>query len=149
MRLNAYEQRFVLADRDLRRADRSPVRYDDLANEMVAQVSPDQMYDTLYWQLPQEVTGNKLGAYGGNLTVIQRIVTGNRGALPYSEHEIVLEGGGLTLTSNMGVPRPSESEEMFYKVAMLESAWQVGEPGRQMPASREDILKALSNIEVS
>ena len=48
-----------------------------------------------YWELPHQFLGNKITAYGGNMTVVQSFtVTGAR-AVPLSDSDVIMIGNGL------------------------------------------------------
>ena len=48
-----------------------------------------------YWELPHQFLGNKITAYGGNMTVVQRFtVTGGR-AVPLNDSDVIMIGNGL------------------------------------------------------
>ena len=93
-----------------------------------------------YWALPKEFLGSKLGAYGGNLTVLHRGVgTGE----PVKDSKVIIRGNGLTI--HYGA---SDREEDNTRVMIKEDGWFIVKNGAQAPVKKEEFLKVLSNIEV-
>ena len=105
--------------------------------------------EVYYWELPEEFLGNKLGAYGGNITVMQRAVF--RGDA-VDDSEVIMTGNGLTLHySPEGGSRASRASEVPEKnqFMLTEKGWFVLNTGVPVPATRDQMLAVLSNIEVT
>ena len=99
-----------------------------------------------YWSLPDEFIGSKLTAYGGNLTVFQRALF--RGE-PVQDSEVIMTGNGLNLHYGLGGGPRSSGKEEKNKIMLMEDGWFVLNSGVPVPATREDFMKVLSNIEVT
>ena len=101
--------------------------------------------DTVYyWSLPQEFTGNKMTAYGGNMTITQRYETSVQQHRDIDADDIILIGNGLRLNYREAADwRPGDN--LVYRVPMYDDGWRKQGGGR---ATREDFLRALANIEV-
>jgi laminin alpha 1/2 len=110
---------------------------------------------TYYWLLPPQFTGSKTTAYGGNLTIIQRYTAarGREADPPLGEPVVIIRsGGGLTLRyGEENLERSATAEEQKYKVGLVEEGWTVREEegGEERPATRQDLLRALADIEAS
>ena len=105
----------------------------------------------MYWQLPQEVGGNRLGAYGGNLTIIQRYVSQSGDTSPLRRDDpavIIRSGGGKSLIYNEENLIRKSSKEIRNKLTILPGSWIVDEGGNQDIATREDIMDVLTDIKV-
>ena len=48
-----------------------------------------------YWELPHQFLGNKITAYGGNMTVVQRFTVAGSRAAPLSDSDVIMIGNGL------------------------------------------------------
>eukprot|EP00092_Neocalanus_flemingeri_P030526 GFUD01033144.1.p1 GENE.GFUD01033144.1~~GFUD01033144.1.p1 ORF type:complete len:1379 (+),score=380.56 GFUD01033144.1:81-4217(+) len=97
-----------------------------------------------YWALPEQFLGSKLTAYGGNLTVFQRAVFSGE---PVEDSEVIMTGNGLNLHYGLGGgPRTSGQEEKN-KIMLKEDGWFVLNSGVPVPATKEEFIKVLSNIE--
>ena len=139
--------KYALSDRAGNFVKERGILYDDMTREMVYRLPPEEDRLVYYWQLPAEVTGNKMGAYGGNLTVIHR-VAGQEQDGAVNSPAVVILGGGLTLVYPEEALERMEGEESKYKVALVEGNWMVDENGVERPATRSDILTALTDIQV-
>ena len=102
--------------------------------------------EVYYWVLPDEFLGSKVGAYGGNLTVLQKAVF--RGD-PVQDSEVIMTGNGLTLHYGLGGGTRVSGEPEKNKITLQEEGWFVLNSGVPVPATREEFMKVLSNIEVN
>ena len=51
-----------------------------------------------FWQLPYQFLGNKLAAYGGNMTIVQTFTTSNSRMVPVADSDIIMIGNDLGRT---------------------------------------------------
>ena len=98
-----------------------------------------------YWSLPEEFLGSKLGAYGGNLTTIQRGV--GKGDT-VKDSTVIMSGNGVTLHYGLGSEEDSGENDENKRIMMKEDGWFVLKNGVPQPATREEFMKVLSNIKV-
>ncbi|XP_038076283.1 basement membrane-specific heparan sulfate proteoglycan core protein-like isoform X2 [Patiria miniata] len=101
-----------------------------------------------YWVLPAQLLGNKLTSYGGNFQYQVRFNAG-AGGQPIAADltpDIVLEGNGIRLTYAVG---RSMEESRFNEVSvqLVEDGWMRVEGDQQTPATREEIMMVLQNVE--
>ena len=99
-----------------------------------------------YWSLPEEFLGSKLSAYGGNLTIMQRAV--GRGE-PVQDSQVIMRGNGLTVHYGNGGESQASGKEEMNQIMLKEDGWFVLDSGVPVPATREEFMKVLSNIEVT
>lgn len=98
-----------------------------------------------YWSLPDEFLGSKLGAYGGHMTVVQRGVGSGE---PVRDSSVIMTGNGLTVHYGLGGGTDEEEKEENTRVLLKEDGWFTLKNGVPLPATREEFMKVLSNIEV-
>ena len=98
-----------------------------------------------YWSLPEEFLGSKLGAYGGNLTTIQRGV--GKGDT-VKDSTVIMSGNGVTLHYGLGSEEDSGENDENKRIMLKEDGWFVLKNGVPQPATREEFMKVLSNIKV-
>jgi len=99
-----------------------------------------------YWALPYQFFGNKVSSYGGNMTVLQKFVTKSERGIPLMDSDVIMIGNGASLHYSFEGERvPNEQEKN--KVPIYENGWFSLMGGVRSPATREDFLKVLSNIE--
>lgn len=92
-----------------------------------------------YWNLPDRLRGNLILSYGGKLTFTQR----TDGTGQYVEdQDVIIKGNGITLAHSR-----SNLEEETYSVKFIESEWQTLQRQGPRPASRADMLTALSSVD--
>ena len=92
---------------------------------------------TFYWSLPPVFLANKLSSYGGNLTVSQ---DGEGRGQRLRGSVAILSGNQVTLHYNPPQSGPS--------ILLTERDWLREEGGRLRPATREDMLRALSDLRI-
>ena len=49
-----------------------------------------------YWELPYQFLGNKITAYGGNMTIVQRYTSTSGRATPLSDSDVIMIGNDLS-----------------------------------------------------
>ena len=88
--------------------------------------------------------GNKISSYGGNLTVRQG--GAGRGRRMQESLAIMRGGGGVSLHYLRHQPVQGDTNT---SIPLTERDWVRAEDGGTRPASRQDMLRVLANIEVS
>lgn len=129
--------RFTLTDRDGRNnlPDDFEMNIDE--NEVSYRFNDDS--SVYYWNLPERLTGNLILSYGGNLTITQR--TDGNG--PYTpDQDIIIKGNGIAIFYTR-----SDYEEETFRIPLVERNWQTQNRGGPRPATRADLLTALTNVE--
>ena len=101
---------------------------------------------TYYWQLPAQFLGNRLAAYGGNLTIFQQFSTRSQTGVPLIDSDVIMLGNGLSLHYNVAGERIPDQEERL-KVPVYEDGWVIMRGNTKIPATREDFLRVLSDID--
>jgi len=99
-----------------------------------------------YWALPYQFLGNKIGSYGGNMTVFQKFTTKSQEGKPLVDSDALMIGNGASLHYKFEGRRVPNVEERN-KIPLYEQGWFSLRGGARTPATREDFLKILSNIE--
>ncbi|XP_053672067.1 basement membrane-specific heparan sulfate proteoglycan core protein [Anopheles nili] len=94
--------------------------------------------ETYYWSLPYVVLGNQIRSYGANLSLTQHVEGGR--TLP--DQDIMLIGNGLKLAWSR-----SYYDDGTFTVPLVERDWTVVNRRTSYPASRNDMLTVLSNLE--
>ncbi|CAH1394861.1 unnamed protein product, partial [Nezara viridula] len=105
----------------------------------------DNRQEDYYWSLPPKFTGDKVTAYGGNLTFTQRYTTIG-GRYPEPNFDIILSGNGISIYwRNEGLSRPDEKKT--FSIPIKEGHWRVADPrtGHSF-ATRIEILEILSQL---
>ena len=99
-----------------------------------------------YWELPEQLTGNKLTSYGGNLTILHRPVFSGK---PFQDSEVIMRGSnGLVLHYGLGAGPRTSGSGVKDSFMMTETGWFVLNSGIPVPASRTDFLSVLADIQV-
>ena len=152
MRLNAHNKEYTITDKNGDQIRHNQVTFDEVTQEDLYRLTSEDRNVNLYWKLPIEVSGSRLGAYGGNLTIIQRYISEGGSNSPVSGEEpalIIKSSGGKTLIYPEAEDMMREPRvEIRNKFTLLPGDWMVEDRGRKRPANREDILSVLSDIEV-
>ena len=146
LRMNAYDKKYLIKDRSQRIVKDREIRFENRTMELYYQISPDEADFVYYWELPRDVTGNRLGSYGGNLTIIQRYVSSGPNVKP--DPAVIIVGGGINLVYPESNMEREYGRERKYKIPILETDWMVENMGRETPATRENMLNALSDVQV-
>ena len=88
------------------------------------------------------ILGNKISSYGGNLTVRQ----GGAGRGKRMQESLaIMRGAGVTLHYLSQQP---VREDTTTSISLTERDWVREEDGVTRPATRQDMLRVLANIEV-
>ncbi|XP_029434740.1 basement membrane-specific heparan sulfate proteoglycan core protein isoform X5 [Rhinatrema bivittatum] len=96
-----------------------------------------------FWTLPGQFLGNKVDSYGGFLSYKVQYVLARGQSEPVQKPDVIIVGNGQRLIYRVQVPtRPATVNQR--RVHFTEENWQ-HESGA--PASREDLLMALQNLE--
>ena len=99
-----------------------------------------------YWQLPRQFLGNKLAAYGGNMTIFQQFSTISQDGVTLKDSDVIMIGNGLALHYTLLGERIPGYEERN-KVPVYEDGWVIMRGNIKIPATREDFLRVLSSID--
>uniref|UniRef100_T1IKD2 Basement membrane-specific heparan sulfate proteoglycan core protein n=1 Tax=Strigamia maritima TaxID=126957 RepID=T1IKD2_STRMM len=101
--------------------------------------------DALYWNLPEQFLGNRLTSYGGALKYVQRYLSQRQGE-SYDVPDVIISGKAHTITYSAQLPlQPDEGRHNI--IDLHESVWEVVEDRRTRPATREQFLATLANVE--
>lgn len=97
-----------------------------------------------YWQAPAAFLGNKLAAVGGTLAF--DVANVGSGFGPFTQEDLVLVGGGLTLVR--ALPSQPGSTFAHYALPMVASAWHVNALNGPAPTATEfdAVLGALEQM---
>ncbi|KAK9869716.1 hypothetical protein WA026_003454 [Henosepilachna vigintioctopunctata] len=135
---------FTITDQNLQRRISNNFQFNYAINEISYRLSPGE--PTLYWTLPQILTGNQIKSYGGKLEFRQRYSEQNRGR-PIPDKDVIIIGDRVTIfwtNPNQLIP---DMENRISVPILTSSGWQrLDQSSGPRPASREDILIALSSI---
>ena len=115
------------------------------SSELVYEYSPSDRR-VYFWQLPDQFLGNKLAAYGGNMTVYQQFYTTSQTGIPLIDSDVIMIGNGLALHFTVPGERIPGLEER-HRVPVYEDGWAIRRGNQKIPATREDFLRVLSNID--
>ncbi|KAI3356952.1 hypothetical protein L3Q82_003588 [Scortum barcoo] len=101
--------------------------------------------DLLYWQLPAQFTGDKVGSYGGKLKYTISYVAGPRGTL-LDDGNVQIIGNDITLIARQPWNRRQQSgrETNQFEVVFKEENWSRPDG---MPANREHLLMVLADLD--
>ncbi|XP_077403626.1 basement membrane-specific heparan sulfate proteoglycan core protein isoform X2 [Vanacampus margaritifer] len=101
--------------------------------------------DLLYWQLPTQFTGDKVGSYGGKLKYTISYVAGPRGTL-LEDADVQIIGNDITLVARQPWQRrqPGSRETQQFEVVFTEDHWRRPDG---MPATREHLLMVLADLD--
>ncbi|KAL6119478.1 hspg2 [Pungitius sinensis] len=101
--------------------------------------------DLLYWQLPAQFTGEKVGSYGGKIKYSISYVAGQRG-LPLDDGDVQIIGNDITLVARQPwQPRqPGVKETRHFEIVFKEENWRRPDG---MPATREHLLMVLADLD--
>ena len=90
--------------------------------------------------------GNKLTAYGGNLTIFHRAEFSGE---PVEDSEVIMRGrDGTILHYGLGAEARVSDRETRDSFMLTEAGWFVINSGSPVPATRRDFLAVLADIEV-
>ena len=136
---------FALTDREqtpLEGVEKPVFRWDTYELSYRYQVGENGVY---YWSLPEQFLGSKVGAYGGNLTVLQRAFFNGE---PVQDSEVIMTGNGLKLHYGLASGKKVSGNPERNRIMLKEDGWFVLNSGVPVPATRQEFMDALSNIEV-
>nr|XP_057906676.1 basement membrane-specific heparan sulfate proteoglycan core protein isoform X5 [Doryrhamphus excisus] len=101
--------------------------------------------DLLYWQLPAQFTGDKVGSYGGKLKYTISYVAGARGTV-LEDADVQIIGNDITLVAGQSWQRRQHGsrETRQFEVIFTEEHWRRPDG---MPATREHLLMVLADLD--
>ncbi|KAM8864760.1 basement membrane-specific heparan sulfate proteoglycan core protein isoform 9-T9 [Spinachia spinachia] len=101
--------------------------------------------DLLYWQLPAQFTGEKVGSYGGKIKYSISWVAGPRG-LPVDDGDVQIIGNDITLVARQPweAGRQGVKETRHFEIVFKEENWRRPDG---MPATREHLLMVLADLD--
>ncbi|KAG1651176.1 Basement membrane-specific heparan sulfate proteoglycan core protein [Nymphon striatum] len=99
----------------------------------------------LYWSLPPQFLGNKLTSYGGKLQYTLRYTASSDGS-SFSDADIQISGNGMRILFVNSLQSPP-NEEYAYIIDLTEKEWQLVDLEGPRPATREDFMMVLANVE--
>ncbi|XP_014849228.1 PREDICTED: basement membrane-specific heparan sulfate proteoglycan core protein isoform X5 [Poecilia mexicana] len=104
-----------------------------------------QQDDVLYWQLPEQFTGEKVGSYGGKLKYTITYVTGSRGT-ELEDADVQIIGNDITLVARQAWRRnqPGSRERRQFEIIFREEHWRRPDG---MPATREHLMMVLADLD--
>ncbi|XP_017768750.1 PREDICTED: basement membrane-specific heparan sulfate proteoglycan core protein-like isoform X5 [Nicrophorus vespilloides] len=116
-------------------------------NEIGYTFRPSQHSESLFWSLPNVFTGNKIKSFGGNLEFTQRY-TQRPDASYVMDRDVIIIGNGITIYwSNPHRQAQNLANKISVNLSPA-SKWQrLDFRQGPKPASREDLLKVLANID--
>ncbi|KAA0707146.1 Basement membrane-specific heparan sulfate proteoglycan core protein [Triplophysa tibetana] len=100
--------------------------------------------DVLFWQLPEQFKGDKVGAYGGKLKYTISYVPGPRGS-PIEDADVQIIGNDITLVARQLWRRSQGARESkSFEIIFREEHWQRPDG---MPATREHLMMVLADLD--
>ncbi|XP_015241296.1 PREDICTED: basement membrane-specific heparan sulfate proteoglycan core protein isoform X8 [Cyprinodon variegatus] len=101
--------------------------------------------DVLYWQLPEQFRGDKVGSYGGKLKYTITYVTRSRGT-ELEDADIQIIGNDITLVARQTWQRRplGGREEHEFEIIFREEHWRRPDG---MPATREHLMMVLADLD--
>nr|XP_020441243.1 basement membrane-specific heparan sulfate proteoglycan core protein isoform X3 [Monopterus albus] len=101
--------------------------------------------DLLFWQLPAQFTGNKVGAYGGKLKYTISYVAGPRGT-QLDDADVQIIGNDITLVARQPWQRRQQGsrETHHFEIVFREEHWHRPDG---MPANREHLMMVLADLD--
>ncbi|KAM6977222.1 basement membrane-specific heparan sulfate proteoglycan core protein [Aplochiton taeniatus] len=101
--------------------------------------------DLLYWQLPDQFKGDKVGSYGGKLRYTISYVSGPRGTV-VDDADVQIVGNDITLVSRQPWQRRQQGsrESKPFEVVFREENWRRPDG---MPATREHLMMVLADLD--
>ncbi|XP_030745032.1 basement membrane-specific heparan sulfate proteoglycan core protein isoform X3 [Sitophilus oryzae] len=137
---------FILTDQYFRKRIESDFKTSLALNEIGYNFPPSQR-DTLYWSLPSTFTGNQIKSYGGKLEYMQRYID-----LPDAKYtrdkDIIIKGNNIVISwTNPNELKPEKLNSISARLHPRANWYRLDQNKESRPASREDILTVLANIE--
>ncbi|XP_047235897.1 basement membrane-specific heparan sulfate proteoglycan core protein isoform X4 [Girardinichthys multiradiatus] len=104
-----------------------------------------QQDDVLYWMLPGQFTGEKVGSYGGKLKYTITYVTGSRGT-ELEDADVQIIGNDITLVARQTWQRRQQGgrESKQFEIIFREEHWHRPDG---MPATREHLMMVLADLD--
>ncbi|MEQ2271246.1 hypothetical protein XENORESO_001556, partial [Xenotaenia resolanae] len=104
-----------------------------------------QQDDVLYWMLPGQFTGDKVGSYGGKLKYTITYVTGSRGT-ELEDADVQIIGNDITLVARQTWQRRQQGgrESKQFEIIFREEHWHRPDG---MPATREHLMMVLADLD--
>ncbi|XP_047424502.1 basement membrane-specific heparan sulfate proteoglycan core protein isoform X3 [Mugil cephalus] len=101
--------------------------------------------DLLYWQLPGQFTGDKVGCYGGKLKYTISYVAGPRGT-ELADADVQIIGNDITLVARQPWQRRQQGgrETNQFEIVFREENWRRPDG---MPATREHLMMVLADLD--
>ncbi|XP_072305364.1 basement membrane-specific heparan sulfate proteoglycan core protein isoform X2 [Eucyclogobius newberryi] len=101
--------------------------------------------DPLFWQLPAQFTGDKVGSYGGKLKYTISYVAGPRGT-PLDDADVQIIGNDITLVARRPWSRrqPGSRETQQFEIVFREEHWSRPDG---MPATRAHLMMVLADLD--
>nr|XP_033484843.1 basement membrane-specific heparan sulfate proteoglycan core protein isoform X12 [Epinephelus lanceolatus] len=101
--------------------------------------------DLLYWQLPAQFTGDKVGSYGGKIKYSISYVAGPRGTL-LDDGDVQIIGNDITLVARQPWQRRQQGsrETNQFEIVFKEEHWRRPDG---MPATREHLMMVLADLD--
>ncbi|KPP76122.1 basement membrane-specific heparan sulfate proteoglycan core protein-like, partial [Scleropages formosus] len=100
--------------------------------------------DVLFWQLPAQFKGDKVGSYGGRLKYTISYVAGQRGT-PTEDVDVQIIGNDITLVARQTWNRGHGTRESHqFEIVFREEHWRRPDG---MAATREHLLMALADLD--
>ncbi|XP_044751334.1 basement membrane-specific heparan sulfate proteoglycan core protein isoform X8 [Coccinella septempunctata] len=135
---------FTLTDQNLQRRITDNFQFNFAINEISYRFGPGE--SRLYWSMPQILTGNQIRSYGGKLEFRQRFEEYGRGR-PIQDQDVIIVGEKLTIYWTNPVPLTPGIQNKISVTLSASEGWQrLDRMAGPRPASREDIMIALSNV---
>ncbi|XP_035997428.1 basement membrane-specific heparan sulfate proteoglycan core protein isoform X6 [Fundulus heteroclitus] len=101
--------------------------------------------DVLYWTLPGQFTGEKVGSYGGKLKYTITYVAGSRGT-ELEDADVQIIGNDITLVARQAWQRRQQGgrERKQFEIIFREKNWRRPDG---MPATREHLMMVLADLD--
>ncbi|TRY87102.1 hypothetical protein DNTS_009172, partial [Danionella cerebrum] len=100
--------------------------------------------DVLFWKLPEQFRGDKVGSYGGKLLYTISYVPGLRGSA-IDDVDVQIIGNDITLVTRQTWRRSHASREsQDFEIVFREEHWQRPDG---MPATREHLMMVLADLD--
>uniref|UniRef100_A0AAV2LZ82 Basement membrane-specific heparan sulfate proteoglycan core protein n=1 Tax=Knipowitschia caucasica TaxID=637954 RepID=A0AAV2LZ82_KNICA len=101
--------------------------------------------EPLFWQLPEQFTGDKVGSYGGKLKYTISYVAGPRGTL-LDDADVQIIGNDITLVARKpwSSRQPGSKETQPFEIVFREEHWSRPDG---LPATREHLMMVLADLD--
>ncbi|XP_060518138.1 basement membrane-specific heparan sulfate proteoglycan core protein isoform X3 [Cylas formicarius] len=137
---------FTLTDQYYRQRIASGFNLNPSLNEIGFNFAPSQR-ERMYWSLPSIFTGNKLKSYGGKLEFMQRYLDFPH-ATYVPDKDVIITGNSVVVYwTNPQDLRPEIVNSVSIRLHPSAGWYRLDQNRAPRPASREDLLIVLANIE--